>query len=81
MTSIIHKIQLLWRAFRDPRVPTAAKALLVGGLVYGVSPLDVVPDIIPILGQLDDIGVLVVVFLFFYRASAHVRKKHEQASE
>lgn len=75
MTSLSHQLTLLWRAFLDPKVPFAAKALLVGGLVYGVSPLDVVPDIIPILGQLDDIGVLVAVFLFFYRASAHVREK------
>ncbi len=66
----LQRIQLLWRAFFDPKVPFAAKALLVSGLIYGVSPLDVVPDIIPFLGQLDDIGVLVAVFLFFYRATA-----------
>jgi uncharacterized membrane protein YkvA (DUF1232 family) len=73
MASFLHKLRLLWQAFFDPRVPFVAKALLVGGLVYGISPLDVVPDFIPILGQLDDVGVLVAVFLFFYRATAKLR--------
>ncbi|SMC32115.1 YkvA family protein [Novosphingobium sp. B1] len=45
----------LWLAARDPRVPLAAK--IVAGLVaaYALSPVDLIPDFIPILGYLDDV--------------------------
>jgi uncharacterized membrane protein YkvA (DUF1232 family) len=45
----------LWLAARDPRVPLPAK--LVAGLVaaYALSPIDLIPDFIPVLGLLDDL--------------------------
>ena len=45
----------LWIAARSPRTPAAAK--LVAGLVaaYALSPIDLIPDFIPVLGYLDDI--------------------------
>lgn len=48
----------LWLGARDPRVPVAAKLLcaLVAG--YALSPIDLVPDFIPILGYLDDLLLL-----------------------
>src|SRR3569832_74155 len=56
----------LWLAARDPRVPWYAKAL--AGLVaaYALSPIDLIPDFIPVLGYLDDLllvplGILLVV--------------------
>jgi uncharacterized membrane protein YkvA (DUF1232 family) len=45
---------------RDPRVPARAKFVLAGGLAYVVSPVDLVPGIIPVLGQLDDLGALLL---------------------
>ncbi|MFQ3594881.1 MAG: YkvA family protein [Sphingomonadaceae bacterium] len=46
---------LLWFAARDTRTPLAAK--LVGGLVaaYAFSPIDLIPDFVPVLGLLDDL--------------------------
>jgi uncharacterized membrane protein YkvA (DUF1232 family) len=46
---------LLWIAARDPRTPLAAK--LVGGMVaaYAFSPIDLIPDFVPVLGLLDDL--------------------------
>lgn len=41
----------------DPRVPASRKALLAGALGYAVSPLDLVPDRLPVLGILDDLVV------------------------
>jgi uncharacterized membrane protein YkvA (DUF1232 family) len=46
---------LLVRLFRDPRVSAADKALLAAAVVYVLSPLDLIPDIVPVLGQLDDL--------------------------
>lgn len=56
--SLAHRIRVeahaVWLAVRDPRTPIAAK--LVGVLVaaYALSPIDLVPDFIPVLGLIDD---------------------------
>lgn len=48
-------LKLLTRLVRDPRVPRRSK-LLVGGLLgYLASPVDVVPDFIPVVGMADDV--------------------------
>jgi uncharacterized membrane protein YkvA (DUF1232 family) len=43
---------------RDDRVPWGARAMLIGGGAYLVAPLDLVPGIIPVAGQLDDLYVV-----------------------
>lgn len=50
--------KLLWRLARDPRVPARTKAtlFLLGG--YIASPIDVIPDALPGIGQLDDIAII-----------------------
>ena len=45
---------------REPRVPRLLKALPILTLLYVISPLDFVPDFIPVLGQLDDLGIFLV---------------------
>ena len=51
-------LKLVWKLARDPRVPARAKAtlFLVGG--YLISPIELIPDFIPGLGQADDIFVV-----------------------
>jgi len=56
----------LWvhrRALRDPRTPKVAKLLLAIAVGYLLLPVDLVPDWIPVIGQLDDVMVLVLMFL------------------
>jgi uncharacterized membrane protein YkvA (DUF1232 family) len=48
----------LWFAWRDPRTPLTVKALCLGSLAYALSPVDLIPDFIPIIGYLDDAIVL-----------------------
>jgi uncharacterized membrane protein YkvA (DUF1232 family) len=44
----------LWFACRDPRTPRVAKALAFFVVAYALSPIDLVPDFIPVLGLLDE---------------------------
>lgn len=58
----------VWLAARDPRTPWFAKALALAVAAYAVSPIDLIPDFVPVLGYLDDLlivplGILLVVRL------------------
>jgi uncharacterized membrane protein YkvA (DUF1232 family) len=53
----------LWLAGRDPRTPWYAKALAFAVAGYALSPIDLIPDFIPVLGYLDDL-ILVPVGLW-----------------
>ncbi|GGD45531.1 YkvA family protein [Croceicoccus pelagius] len=48
----------LWLAARDPRVPLGAKVLAGGVAAYALSPIDLIPDFIPVLGLLDDLLIV-----------------------
>lgn len=51
-------IYTLYLASRDPRIPFMAKAVLVLTVAYAFSPIDLIPDFIPVLGYLDDLLLL-----------------------
>ena len=57
--------RLIWSLIGDDRVPTARKALLGGALGYVVLGRDIVPDRVPILGQLDDLVVVALAIDLF----------------
>jgi len=59
---------LMKRLLADPRVPRSRKLLLVGLLGYLALPFDLVPDFIPIAGQLDDVIVVALVLRSFVRS-------------
>lgn len=59
------QVQLFLRLLGDPRVPVFAKVAFAGAVVYAVSPLDLIPDWMPVLGELDDLGVLLWAVNFF----------------
>ncbi len=56
-----HLVQLVIRLARDPRVSGRAKSVLAGAAVYLASPIDLVPDFIPVLGYLDDALLVAIV--------------------
>lgn len=49
---------LLYYAFESPKTPKKAKAIIIGALGYLIFPLDIVADILPVVGFVDDLGVL-----------------------
>lgn len=50
--------RLIWALSRDERIPAARRAALLGAGAYLVSPIDLVPGIIPVVGQLDDVLIV-----------------------
>lgn len=48
----------LYFAYRDPRVPWFAKAWILLVIAYAFSPIDLIPDFIPVLGYLDDLVII-----------------------
>ena len=69
----------LWLAVRDPEVPLAAKALAAAVAGYALSPIDLIPDFVPILGYLDDLilvpfGIWLTVRLIPVAVMARLRQ-------
>jgi uncharacterized membrane protein YkvA (DUF1232 family) len=52
------EVHALFLACRDPRVPWPAKLMAVLVVTYAASPIDLIPDFIPVLGYLDDLIIL-----------------------
>jgi uncharacterized membrane protein YkvA (DUF1232 family) len=77
-------VRALWIAYRDPRTPALARvvaALVVG---YALSPIDLIPDVIPVLGYLDDLvliplGVALAVRLIPAEVWADARAEADRA--
>lgn len=61
------KARQVWGYFRDAQVPRWKKLTGVLALAYLFSPVDVVPDIFPIVGWLDDLGVVSAAAMFLWR--------------
>jgi uncharacterized membrane protein YkvA (DUF1232 family) len=80
--ALINRARLVWRLLRDPRVPIYLKALPIAAALYVVSPVDFFPDIAPLLGQLDDLGVLLVgIESFIAICPAYVVEEHRAQIE
>lgn len=65
---LFRQLTALWFMLKDPRVPRAPKVLAFAVLAYALSPIDLIPDFIPVLGLLDDLlllplGVALVIWL------------------
>jgi uncharacterized membrane protein YkvA (DUF1232 family) len=56
-------VMLLGRLMRDSRVPTAEKALFAAAIVYVISPIDLIPDVFPFIGQVDDVYVVALTLI------------------
>ena len=78
---MLNQTRLAWRLLRDQRVSSLKYALPVLLFIYMVSPLDAIPDLLPIIGQTDDLGIAVAALMLTIRllpklAPGHVVDDH-----
>ncbi len=52
------QVVALWFAYRDPRTPRTARLLAICIVAYALSPIDLIPDFIPVLGFVDELLLL-----------------------
>ncbi|QYO68402.1 DUF1232 domain-containing protein [Leptolyngbya sp. 7M] len=70
-------VRLLGRLLKDSRVPKAEKALFVAAIIYVISPIDLIPDMLPFIGQVDDIYMVALSLLrLINRTDERVVREH-----
>lgn len=73
---VVEKVLWLWFASRRPDLPGWARTRIYGALAYFVLPLDAVPDVLPVAGYADDLGVLALALLTVARyVDADVKRR------
>jgi uncharacterized membrane protein YkvA (DUF1232 family) len=71
------QIRLIYYLMRDPEVPIYLKLVPLLGVAYVIFPIDLIPDVAPLLGQLDDLTALVVgAKVFIDLAPPHIVGKY-----
>jgi uncharacterized membrane protein YkvA (DUF1232 family) len=60
---IPNMVLLCFRLLTDKRVPTTERALVAGAIVYAIIPFDLIPDMIPFVGQVDDAYLIALTLL------------------
>jgi uncharacterized membrane protein YkvA (DUF1232 family) len=82
----MRETRVLYHACRDPRTPWYAKALGVAVIAYALSPVDLIPDFIPVIGWIDDLlivplGLLAVRAMIPKDVLAEYRAREGELSE
>lgn len=75
----------LYLAYRDPRVPWYARVFAAGVVAYAISPIDLIPDFIPVLGYLDDLilvplGIVLALRMIPPEVMADCRERAKELS-
>ncbi|HEU5287420.1 MAG TPA: YkvA family protein [Candidatus Limnocylindria bacterium] len=69
--------RLVWDLARDPRVPRQQKLVLGALAAYLAFPIDIIPDFIPVIGQMDDVAVVILALDWFIKnAPPEVVEEH-----
>lgn len=77
---IVQTLRLVWRLMQDPRVPVFPKLIVPAAIIYVLSPIDLLPDFILGLGQVDDIAIFLFSIKFFIEMSPpDVVEEHRRA--
>jgi len=79
------ELYALYLAYRDPRVPWYARLFAAGVVAYAISPIDLIPDFIPVLGYLDDLilvplGIVLALRMIPPEVMAECRERAKEIS-
>ncbi|CAN5924523.1 DUF1232 domain-containing protein [soil metagenome] len=70
----IGRARALYRYFRDPAASIVGKLFVLLALVYVLSPVDAIPDVLPVVGWLDDIGVMSLAVAWMWKVVGRYRE-------
>jgi uncharacterized membrane protein YkvA (DUF1232 family) len=80
LRDVVRQLQLAWRLFWDDRVSFWLKLIPPAAIAYVLMPVDILPDLVPGAGQLDDVAILLLALkLFIELAPPDVRREHLRA--
>ncbi len=70
----------IYRSLFDPKVSMKTKLFFILSIIYVLSPIDLIPDLIPLRGQIDDLLVILIAILVykFQEFKRNLRKKPEE---
>lgn len=74
---VIEKALILYYCLQDSEVPVWAKGVILGALGYFISPIDAIPDLTPIVGFADDLGVLASATV---AVAMHIKEDHKKSA-
>ncbi len=57
------------------KTPLSAKSLLGASVLYGIFPIDLIPDLLPIVGEMDDLTVIIIAVAYFWWKTRRVREE------
>ena len=75
---VIRGALVLYRCLRDPNTPKWARARIIGALGYFIFPLDAIPDVVPLAGFSDDLGVLAFALA---TVALHIKPEHKRKAD
>jgi len=79
---VMRDLHAIYLAARDPRVPWYAKAVAIFVAGYAFSPIDLIPDFVPVLGYLDDLVIVPIGILLAVRMiQPEIMMEHRAAAE
>lgn len=67
LSGLINQLQLVWLLLRDSRVSMLVKSVIPLSLIYTISPIDIIPDVLLGVGQLDDLTVILLGLALFVK--------------
>jgi uncharacterized membrane protein YkvA (DUF1232 family) len=80
VVQVLRTLRLVWRLLWDRRVPLFPKLIILAAAIYVISPVDLIPDVILGLGQLDDIGIsLLAIGVFIQLCPPALVEEHRRA--
>ena len=79
---LISSIRLIWKLLTDSRVPFWIRIALPLALIYVISPIDILPDFIPVIGRVDDIIAIVAgIMILLKLAPKKVVNQHKKDNQ